>query len=115
MNKYSKLSLNSLEFVDNNVVKTKFSINDEGYLDLSAILIGDISTNNSVNIEEFNKLKIRYDSNESKINSLMQKYNAVDVWVKSQPHLGPEPEPEPEPEPPEPEPEPEPEPLSYDI
>ena len=101
MNKYSKLSMNSLEFVNNNIVKTKFSINDEGSVDVSAIIIGDISTNNSVSIEQLNNLKYRFDLNESKISSLIQKYNDVDIWVKSQPHLGPEPEPEPEPEPPD--------------
>ena len=95
MNKYSKLSINSLEFINNNIVKTKFSINDEGSVDLSAIIIGDISTNNSVSIEQLNNLKDRFNLNESKINSLIQKYNDVDAWVKSQPHLGPEPEPDP--------------------
>ena len=73
MNKYSKLSINSLEFINNNIVKTKFSINDEGSVDLSAIIIGDISTNNSVSIEQLNNLKDRFNLNQSKINSLIQK------------------------------------------
>ena len=84
MSKYSKLSANSLEFVNNNIVKTKFFINDEGYVDLSGILIGDISVNNSVSIEKLNSLKNRFNLNQSRLNSLIQEYNDVYAWLVSQ-------------------------------
>ena len=70
MDKYSKLSVNSLEFVNNGANRTKFNIRDDGYVDLSGLLVGDISINNSVKLEDFNNLKDRFNLNQSKISRL---------------------------------------------
>ena len=81
MNKYSKLSVNSLEFVNNGATITKFSIRDDGYVDLSGLLVGDISINNSVRLENFNNLKDRFNLNQSKISSLVQEVQDVSGWI----------------------------------
>ena len=81
MDKYSKLSVNSLEFVNNGVTTTKFSIRDDGYVDISGLLVGDISINNSVRLENFNNLKDRFNLNQSKISSLVQEVQDVSGWI----------------------------------
>ena len=50
-------------------------------MDLSGLLVGDISINNSVKLEDFNNLKDRFNLNQSKISSLVQEVQDVSGWI----------------------------------